>query len=546
MLLCAFFDASAVEQKKALNKILSGFNINDVSGRKERGSIYQKINGFCTANKAHPVIYSTCELAVFKGLYSLAQKVGYQVRKVNGEECYVIDISWPSIKACAKIVAAEQPDDSLLKKFLKQVGDISFSYDNEAKTNFCEGQKDIILAQCDNFFDLSELSDDKKKRLREIIGKILDNYSGFQRFASLLVVGLLNSEKGVFASNFTKIKIKETSGKDSSRFSCSENSVYIEDDCYRDDGLEWIFVHELTHAFHYMVCKDVSYKNFIPLLVQTVTSNGNFCDMFFPMLTEYNLDPKNNPILNYIQTTLESNENKVKEVIDDVVKISQGNKSDSKIANALFYVLTTIVKSGFGKVVLGDSWEKCLADTLDVKSLARAIYVRVFAFSEEDSSVKYWVKNKNAETPYLSSTDNGLVVNWKDCEEILTIFGITPLLFKGKHVILEDRQNQQIFQWREMSKDANTEREAEIFRTHALNFSLNSATRLIKNFIEDITGTVVNEIPIDAQAFYNLLFPKVLVHRKIDAPQTGDSVTIYKGSPNDPLGNMYRTFSALY
>ncbi|MDR2781107.1 MAG: ankyrin repeat domain-containing protein [Holosporaceae bacterium] len=534
---CVIFDASASEYRGNLKRITSDFNVTDVSSSAEQESVYRKINVFCNNNKIRPKYYDFPELIFLKNLCSLTRKIGYQKRKVGGKEYYVIDISWPSIKAYAEKLAAKQPVGSPLGKLLEKIGKV---FHNQ---QINKNAKNELLCECHNIFNLGKLRLNKRLQFVEILKGVLDNYSGFQRIASILVVGLLNSGKDGFVKNFTEIKVERRNDDESSAFSFYQKTIYLKDRYYDPEAqktAERVFMHELTHAFHSMIVSNESYtpfyRNLIPFFVQSAISNDNFCDMFFPMLTKQNLIAKNNPILNAIRTALINNERKVNEVIRDVVGISRGGKSSTRIAETLFVTLKAIVENGFGEAVLGGSWERSLAETLNVESLARAIYVRALIFSEINGMGCVIEKIYKA---HHISPENTLMVNCRDNEEILTIFGMLVFLLRGKFILLEDRQNEQIFEWRELPMDKDTELEAGIYDVHTSNPSLYIVKSFLSGFLEEITRDVlINErLYFTKKNLENILFPKELVHKKAYFGNTGrtDVITYSVEGSDDPL-----------
>jgi ankyrin repeat protein len=519
ILLCMSHDVSGVNAhtRKRAN---SNFDIKDVAISRTYGSIYQKIDEFCKNNNLDSIsddLFNNRLSTVF-GLYSLAKKIGYQVRQIEKKDAYFsIDISWPAIKEYAKKVAEQSgpnasPEMTALQELLKEIDNVSQSDANSAKTKIALAQKTFILDKCDKFFDLNSLNITKKQQVKKIFEKMIENYSGYQRIMSVLTVGLLNSGNKGFVAGFTKIEIMEIADNIPSNFSLSDKRISLQERYYNSKQLEEatrVFMHELSHAFHYMIT-DYFYDGSVPFFIDSALASSGFRDKFFPMLTEDNLDISKNKTLKKIETAISLT--KLKEIKDEIGKILRKEKSDNKIAQTLFNMSVTLVKNGFGQVIFGDSWEKSLTETLTHETLAKIIYVRALVFSTEKINGNYWI-GKTEETHRLSA-ENRLTINWKDNEEILTMFGMVPFLAEGKYIILEDRQNEQIYTWRDLKENKEEEKDAKIFRQHALNFSdCESVNKFISDFVNDINAVHTIEAFFENDDSYNaVLFPNKRVH----------------------------------
>ncbi|MDR1236023.1 MAG: ankyrin repeat domain-containing protein [Holosporaceae bacterium] len=468
--LMSVFNAFGVGEKGSnLKRFSSFFNIPDVQlNKKDPYDLHQSMRVFCQNNNINydKIIQKDDESGqvILDELNSLSAKLGYTIRKIkDGQEILVVDISWPSIKNYANRVLAKYADKhdtpehiKKLKKLLEDFGNISSESGNTTRTAIQESQASCLLGLCQQFF---ETPDADKNLIEGIISKAILNYTGFQRIMSILTVGLLNGGDDGFCPGFigSKISMEDLSWISARGIYYPYNRRVALDPAYTHDLLDRVettLVHELTHLFNYMIVKTEGYhtfyKNSIPFFVKSVLANDNFRDMFFPAISKTNLDPKNNAILKKIIETVRKNEVKFDRIKEVIKILSSGrNENVSGEEKKIFNILVEIVKHGFGEIVFGESWEGNMYDQLTPENFAVAVYIRTLLF--QDSS------------GYSAS----LKIKWTNCEEILTMFGMLPFLYKDRYVILENRQNHFSFGWRELQREGEvTESAANVYRTH--------------------------------------------------------------------------------
>ncbi|MDR1236288.1 MAG: ankyrin repeat domain-containing protein [Holosporaceae bacterium] len=539
----SIFDASGVSKKvNNLKRFSSFFNIPDVQvNKKDLHNRQQNMRIFCQNNHIDYDVDEDAKkndeigIAILGKLNSLSDKLGYTVREIsNGQKFFVVDVSWPSIKNSAdRVLAKYEGKDSTpkyienLKKLLGDFGNIFAKSEDQTRTAIRKDQADFLLELCRKFFDISD-ADANKSLIEGTISKAILNYTGFQRIMSILTVGLLNEGDDGFCPGFTNSKIIM---EDLSKipacgvYDYDNHSVKLDPGCVRDPNeAARVLIHELTHLFNYMTLEVENYNTFyrysIPFFIKSALANDSFRDMFFPAISKANLNPKNNVILKTITETITGNKvkfDRIKEVIR--IMSSGGNEDVSEEEKKIFNILVKIVKHGFGEIVFGESWEKNMYDQLTPENFAVAIYIRILLFQDS--------------LP--------LELKWTDCEEILTMFGMLPFLYKDKYVILENRQNEFSFKWRELQREGDvTERLARIYKTHLTKVvSLEKTLQEMLNLPSAPGPFHYYTDDYYTDEYNKLLYPENPVHTDSDDASVlfKEPTFILPGSYNDYLSN---------
>ncbi|MDR1235978.1 MAG: ankyrin repeat domain-containing protein [Holosporaceae bacterium] len=474
------------------------------------------------------------ELSLVNNLYNVVQKIGYGERKKEEKTYYVIDISYPAIKRFAESLVKKESAKSrgyfVLKDILDKYGEISHVAADKTKTNILDGQLNDFVELAVSFFDLSEMEDPAdQNKVKEWIKTIAVNYSGFQRIMLVMITMCLDYAEGFviesplkIAENLLKIKVKKTKGK-FSYFSYGDGTMRLTEHFfeksrrapYREEGAAALF-HEVGHAIHCHIFGECFYSQAIPFFINSISSSDALIDKFFPMLVKDNLDAKKNAVLKRIEDAVQE-EGISKKFSDAITGGKKIEELDWKLRTIL-KIFYTIINDGFGSIAFGNDWEnKTVTEILTTQNIARILYMRALVFSPFED--KYWKE----EDPDSQSIDE-LKNKWLDPEEILTIFGIVPLNFKDKLIVLEDRQNDQIFNLR--NKQGGEIK--KVYRTHALTQSSEEMNRLLSSFFYKKGIIFFN----DNTERDRLVFPSNPVYSEGDV---SPSTLFFENSENNPL-----------
>ncbi|MDR1236281.1 MAG: ankyrin repeat domain-containing protein [Holosporaceae bacterium] len=530
MLALICFASKAVEEGAAtkLKRTTSSIDLGDFyKGKKAVGDIGEKLVKFMQKNPQatiplREVFGNTNEVSVMNELFDLAQNIGYEERKVKRgegekeETYYAVDISYPAIKRFASSLVGNS--ESTLKSILEKYGEISHVAGDKTKTDISGDRLNAFVEHAMLFFDLSKLenSDDRNK-VREWMKTVAANYSGFQRIMLMMMSLCLDFRKGVIVETPLKIKIEKTMG-----FSCFFcETIGIDKNCFSENQrlAPYALIHEGGHAIHHHIFGKSFYNDAIPFFVSSVSSSDALLDKFFPMLKSDNF-PEKKEVLDNIEKVVEAEgiSKKLSEAISSGKKIEELDSREQTILN-IFYV---IIGQGFGSIVFGDGWEdKTIADLLTQQNIALALYMRTLMFSTFKDG--YWTEDQD---PDLKSIDN-LKNNWLSLEEILTMFGIIPFYLNDKLIILEDRQNEQIFHLRN-TQDGEVKK---VYRTHALHPPIDKMDELLSKILGVEKGIFFNcNIERD-----KLILPSNPVYSEED--NLPSSELFFKNSKNPMLTN---------
>jgi ankyrin repeat protein len=228
------------------------------------------------------------------------------------------------------------------------------------------------------------------------------------------------------------------------------------------------FVHEISHAFHYMI-SPMGFASFLNMSVYAAinSENLNFRTLFFPMLSEELMEPIVAEMEKAISAGIqvEKLRNDMGEIIKkkdnavdkkDITIGEKDNTSQPDQAQWLYDTLQLLINSGFAGVVFNKSELANneleafdLSKILTAKHIARAIYVLASVFGKYEGC--YWVEDKSMDNPILKDKERFSIL-WQSSEEMLTMFGGIPLIIDGKPVVLQDRQNEFMYLWRSLDK----------------------------------------------------------------------------------------------
>ncbi|MDR1235676.1 MAG: ankyrin repeat domain-containing protein [Holosporaceae bacterium] len=471
MLTFVCFNSGAVEggAVSKLKKMTSSIDLGDFYKEKKAiEDIYEKLEKFQKKNPSAKLPYyeNVGDLSVIGGLYDLSQKLGYEERKKGEETYYAIDISYPVIKRFAKLLVEKGNTQSFgwseLKDLLEAYGDISHVNGDKTKTDITPDRLNKFVELALLFFDLKKLENpEDQNKVREWMKTVAANYSGFQRIMSMMITLWIDFSKGVIVETPLTIKIEKT--KNVSCFSLEDRAIRLEEE-YFSTSSQWIpqtLFHEIGHAIHYHICGEYFYRYAFPFFVSSVSSSDALLDRFFPMLTKDNLDPEKNAPLKRIEDAVKEDAVKENGILKTLLAAVAGGQKIEDLglsAQTILNIFYIIIGQGFGSIVFGDGWEdKTIVELLIPQNIALVLYMRALMFSTYRNN--YWTKD---EDPNLQSIDE-LRNKWLDLEEMLTIFGIVPFYFNNKLVVLEDRQNEQIFELRDKQKGEIK----EVYRQHA-------------------------------------------------------------------------------
>lgn len=297
---------------------------------------------------------------------------------------------------------------------------------------------------------------------KSMLREVLRNSTGFQRVMSLLGGSIIGKDpKCPFASSsFSSLKIYFTCR--SSSFTQEENRININMNDDRSE-FDWTILHEISHAYHYIVgCvvprnNDEWFVNFSVLNSEPI----NFIDQFYPVLNS-----KNMRILPIFGERYRYEEDSVY-TTESLLKIAQ-----------------RAIKYGFGNVLF-DSVEHNSASSSSHNNrfLSRYNHLKNYVLPDEED-----IKNK-----YKDQV-------WNTTEEMLTMQGIVPFMVNGKCIILEDRQNEHIFRNRKDAKEVKTEKQLEddTYRVHTSNnarYSIGASSSL--SFLGIYFGVDWNALKLD-------------------------------------------------
>ncbi|MDR2780926.1 MAG: hypothetical protein LBB21_00480, partial [Holosporaceae bacterium] len=319
---------------------------------------------------------------------------------------YTVDISWPAVKQYAekaiekenlsKIILSSllrfnknesvMLDLSDLNKILKYTKDIKENESEQGVTAISSDQINALEKLCigkNRLFCIDKLEESYQENFREMFKCAIKNYTGFQRIMSLLAMFILNTNKDrgyAIVDGARPIAIEAMDGE-SSHYSQSEKTIRLQRrylDLSDAEGV-YVFVHEATHAFHYMLCPD-GFGDFLSLSVYASLNaeNANFLQLFFPALAKEVMDP--------IVTIVE---NKMGGDLP-VGTIKEGIENKGKSTAWLYEIFKFLINAGFANVIFdkdvldkdgGDNFK--LSNILTSTHIARAIYILAFAFGKE-------------------------------------------------------------------------------------------------------------------------------------------------------------------
>ncbi|MDR0633022.1 MAG: ankyrin repeat domain-containing protein [Holosporales bacterium] len=503
-------------------------------------SFLQKLALFCWNNAIEPPPDNgNNELTVLRGLDDLAEFFGC---KAQDGKCYIVDISWQSLKNCAEkiIHKAEQLGRGEnqcieeLRKILELFGAISHEPNDRTKTGIRDSDARKLADAFEKRLDFSALSGAEATVVKNVNLQMISNYSGFQLIMSILVANELltyfNFDRRGFFSTIPIFKGKK-GGPSVCVYGVPPVKIGLAEKNFVSNNFEaavCAMMHELTHAFHGMMSLFTSYgrfhsdrgdgistfySDFVPFLVSSVVGNDALRGVFFPVLSH--LDFGKNVILKEIKRIIGENIQAFEQLKQDLKGRSRYSALYINSASRdVFYMLSNLVQAGFGEIILGESWERNISYNLTEESFAKAIYVSTLLF-RGDTFQSVW-------------TDN---------EEILTIVGILPFLFNGQYVILVDKQNEIIFQKRNLEKEVISEKDAKVYRAHHDSYFFPSSERLLhllKIALQNDNILLDPRIDFSAIGQPDLFYPPKSIHR-IDATAILQQTTIVQDGDTTSL-----------
>ncbi|GHT98194.1 hypothetical protein FACS1894126_3380 [Alphaproteobacteria bacterium] len=374
-------------------------------------------------------------------LYRIGKILGFKEYRVEGSKnrgIPTIDLSWPNMK---RVFLKKNIKSSRVEKLKALIRDTdNFSHDNFSLT---DTQMDKIIDLClrgnNGLFNLENLDDRSSgktysEHFKKHLRLMLKTYTGFQRLMSLLAVSILNStEEHAFVPGFTRIGVEKIETEDCDR-DCYEPDIRaIKIESMSFEGNDYTILHEITHAYHYMILESLLGDCEIPNVLDS--TNADFAGLFYPMLTEKRMGivvkeiavsifEKCNieTIKSDIKGLYEKREAKDSDTIDDTK--DGGIKDDP--SEHIIDIFKKIVDCGLGNLVFQkEDINLNIAEILTWKMLANAIYVYCSAICG-DSTV------------------------WTDTEEVLTITGLAPITDGYNTFLMEDRQNEEMHRIRQL------------------------------------------------------------------------------------------------
>lgn len=345
-----------------------------------------------------------------------------------------------------------------------------------------------------------DVSEDDLNNFVENLKNILRNKTGAQRVMSLLVLSMCNKiELNMFDSDITSIAITFDK-RNENKYIRKEKAINFNPDG-KADIEDSVLHHEMTHVYHDMI--DSYGITRVPSWVfnysMVNSPDINLLEEFFPMLVEKNM----NPMLK-----------KIKEYITNHKKRSWENVNEVKINGIpISSLIDRVVMNGFGSLLFGSeppesamTYEKLLNNE---DLLPKLIYLCALNFPAK----------KNGRGGYL----------WGNSEEKITMRGNNLFWLDGHYFMLEDRQNEHIYEVRKKNESGKIDA-GGYYRFHTSKASISKK-------LNRLLSALFESKPKENQALENeeKWTPKytkyVIANDKND--ETNDNVEDYRSSAID-------------
>lgn len=420
-----------------------------------------------------------------KQILALGKKLGFKKATLNSKPMYVVDISWDSMKEYASNILKnskgsieENRDLKRLKTALSLVENISYkSKDDRRFANISDEQKNKIVEFCfseDGIFEpATNLKDEQKKltkQAKKLLAKTLENYTGFQRIASLLILNILNNTEQHKITNVTK-KISINHGK-AAAFSGSLMTILVPLNFTEPKITKTSisFIHEVGHAYHHLLMNYDTTEDTIHTPLETFSiinsQAADFTALFYPALSTQNF-----------KNTVDNLAPIIKNIVDfDSIKKDINNHINN---NASFRLRSSdIIVKLFGRLILAGFGNKIfntpspdnidsisIDDIFNENTIAKAIYIASMYIRKglTDNTYQYSEEGQS----FIFDEDELAESIWDGPTEMLTMIGIVPYLLNGETFAIIDRQNEFIAKKRtiasgDSSNEQNLRRDKEV------------------------------------------------------------------------------------
>lgn len=529
-------DTNGTRKKIPLSRINSQISFPLSNAQHSRDmSMQDEFSNFIDANKLElkeKIIkdINNRERMAASTLLKLGEKLGIkQAILKNGKTIEVLDISYPTMKACAQKIITEAtiPATGNVNNFgqtlnlkdladiMTLISDVSCSVDESGAedrryTKISDETIQQLLKFCfgkNRLFYCEKAIEEKTKKM---IVATLKNYTGFQRIASMLIASTLNlSEDYYFVKNHSFWRIVEDM-PDSGTCYTITSSVHIPLDTSDDNIVT--FIHEIGHAYDAMLMENLENgDNSLETYSIINSSAANFVDLFFPSLTA---------------SVFENSVEKLEIILNDILDID-AIRSDIKshidhgydfkifASRVIFNAFRSLVYAGFGSRVFDlddlktqDDYRFDSEKTLNTKNIARALYI-VSAYTRKgsvDDAYEYVVNGMEFNFQHGET----LQTIWDGPWEMLTMIGIVPYVINGHTFVINDRQNEFIANKRmlNLQNDVENEDDLNVFRMHDVG-------RDASSYLRNILTNIMMQGTINEQYFSEIMHihqPKNMMH----------------------------------
>ena len=305
---------------------------------------------------------------------------------------------------------------------------------------------------------------------KKLLAKTLENYTGFQRIASLLILNILNNIEQYKITDITK-KISINAGNAAFSGSFMTISVPLDFTDAQITETSISFIHEVGHAYHHMLISyDATKENMIHTPLETFSiinsQAADFTRLFYPALSTQNF-----------KNTVDNLAPIIKNIVDfDSIRKDINNHINN---NASFRLRSSdIIVKLFGRLILAGFGNKIfdtlspdnidsisIEDIFNEKTIAKAIYIASMYIRKglTDNTYQYSEEGQN----FIFDEDELAESIWDGPTEMLTMIGIVPYLLNGETFAIIDKQNEFIAKKRTIaSGDSSNEQNLGVFRHH--------------------------------------------------------------------------------
>ncbi|GHT90708.1 hypothetical protein FACS1894122_01680 [Alphaproteobacteria bacterium] len=485
---------------------------------------------------------------VVDGLLYIIDMLKLKEKDVNGRKIKAIDLSWPNIRDMFKEKFYELKFEekkawrdraTRLMKLIEATEEISHNNFSLTRDQVYEILDLCLRGEC-SLFDIRQLSSDLQPHFKRHLCSMLEDYTGFQRLMSLLAVSVLNSttaHRFRRSEYFNRIGVAENNEK------CKQ-SIRETGNCYWGKSL-WIkkntlkgneyrleksgtyttILHELTHAYHDMLGARIKREVVVPNIFDS--SGSYLLGLLFPALIKNEMDAAVKEIEKCINERIGKSVDNVKSNIT-----SNGLKTIKSMFKA-------IIDCGFGGIFFSkNDTNPKMENMLKKETLAKAIYVYCYAI--RDSAV-------NPKDVKESESMFG------NCEEMLTMFGLAPILYNNQICLIEDRQNEEIHKIRHQENLKNYEECNNQFRFHMgldKEHMIENIAKKINEIFKGISGKSTNTDtsmlkkripdPLKPKTLRFSRTEKALKSKKVAKPSKKTAATKYKKNKPQNYQQRYR------